>query len=167
VVAEAATVRPDFGLLPDGDAPAPDATAPRITWSDLPVIRGEEALLTNLFANLIGNAIKFRRPDLPAQIDISAKQVGDEWEISCVDNGIGIEPEYAEKVFVIFQRLHTRDAYAGTGIGLAVAKKIVEYHGGSIWVDTSHVGGTAIRFTLPVTVDSDAPVLNRMKEPVA
>jgi light-regulated signal transduction histidine kinase (bacteriophytochrome) len=66
-----------------------------------------------------------------------------------VDNGLGIEPEFAEKVFVIFQRLHARDAYPGTGIGLAVAKKIVEYHGGQIWVDTDYFGGTAIRMTLP------------------
>jgi hypothetical protein len=83
-------------------------------------------------------------------VHLSARRVGDDHEISCVDNGIGIEPEFAEKVFVIFQRLHARDAYPGTGIGLAIAKKIVEYHGGEIWIDTDHNGGTAIRFTLPV-----------------
>ena len=71
------------------------------------------------------------------RVEISAMRTGDEWEITCRDNGIGIEPEYADKVFVIFQRLHSRDAYPGTGIGLAVAKRIVEYHGGRIWVDTS------------------------------
>jgi signal transduction histidine kinase len=151
VVAEAAAVRPDPGLLPDGAPPADDEASPQVTWTGLPVIRGEEALLTTLFANLIGNSLKFRRPGVPARVAVSARRLGEAWEISCIDNGIGIEPEYAEKVFVIFQRLHTREAYAGTGIGLAVAKKIVEYHGGTIWVDTSFDGGTAIRFILPMT----------------
>ncbi len=120
-----------------------------IAWSDLPVVRGEEPLLATLFANLIGNAVKFHRPDEPAKVRISARRDGDLWEISCVDDGIGIEDEYAEKVFVIFQRLHSRDTYPGTGIGLAIAKKIVEYHDGTIWIDTTHKGGAAIRFTLP------------------
>ena len=122
-----------------------------ITWSALPVVRGEEPLLATLFANLIGNAVKFHRPDEPARVRLSARLDGDMWEISCVDDGIGIEQEYAEKVFIIFQRLHSRDTYPGTGIGLAIAKKIVEYHDGTIWVDTSHKGGTAIRFTLPAS----------------
>jgi len=121
-----------------------------ITRSDLPVVAGEEALLSTLFANLIGNSLKFRRPEQPCRIHISGRQVGDNWEISCVDNGIGIEREFAEKVFVIFQRLHPRDAYPGTGIGLAVAKKIVEYHGGQIWIDSDYGDGAAIRFTLPM-----------------
>ncbi|HEY0700991.1 MAG TPA: ATP-binding protein, partial [Micromonospora sp.] len=120
-----------------------------LTWSDLPVIRGEEPLLTNLLANLVSNSFKFRRPDVPPQVHISARRVADEWEITCQDNGIGIEPEFAVKIFVIFQRLHSKDAYPGTGIGLAIAKKIVEYHGGRVWVDTDVADGTAIRFTLP------------------
>jgi signal transduction histidine kinase len=171
VVAEAASVRPDPGLLPDGEVPgSADDVVPQIIWSDLPVVRGEEPLLTNLFANLIGNSLKFRRPDVPPRVTISARRRGDMWQISCVDNGIGVEPEYAEKVFVIFQRLHTREAYPGTGIGLAVAKKIVEYHGGTIWIDTSYSEGTAIRFTLPVApaepvATSPVPAV-RDKEPV-
>ncbi|MFC4019665.1 ATP-binding protein [Micromonospora sp. GCM10011542] len=120
-----------------------------LTWTELPVIRGEEPLLTNLLANLVSNSIKFRRPDVPPKVHISARLVGDEWEISCQDNGIGIEPEFADKIFVIFQRLHSKDAYPGTGIGLAIVKKIVEYHGGQVWVDTDVPEGTAIRFTLP------------------
>ncbi|MET7751024.1 ATP-binding protein [Micromonospora sp. NPDC005367] len=120
-----------------------------LTWSELPVIRGEEPLLTNLLANLVSNSIKFRRPDVPAKVHISARLVGEEWEISCRDNGIGIEPEFADKIFVIFQRLHPKDAYPGTGIGLAIVKKIVEYHGGRVWVDTDVAEGAAIRFTLP------------------
>ncbi|AVT32533.1 histidine kinase [Plantactinospora sp. BC1] len=122
-----------------------------LTWSDLPVIRGEETLLTNLLANLVGNSLKFRRPDVAPKVHVSARRLGDEWEISCQDNGIGIEPEFADKIFVIFQRLHAKDAYPGTGIGLAIVKKIVEYHGGRVWVDPEAVTeGTMIRFTLPV-----------------
>ncbi|SCG54777.1 sensor histidine kinase [Micromonospora inositola] len=120
-----------------------------LTWGELPVIRGEEPLLTNLLANLVSNSIKFRRPDVPPKVHVSARLVDDEWEISCQDNGIGIEPEFADKIFVIFQRLHAKDAYPGTGIGLAIAKKIVEYHGGRVWVDTGTEEGTAIRFALP------------------
>ncbi|MET8548129.1 sensor histidine kinase [Micromonospora zamorensis] len=120
-----------------------------LTWTDLPVISGEEPLLTNLLANLVSNSIKFRRADVTPKVHISARLVGAEWEISCQDNGIGIEPEFADKIFVIFQRLHSKDAYPGTGIGLAIVKKIVEYHGGRVWVDTDVPEGTAIRFTLP------------------
>ncbi|MFG3301982.1 ATP-binding protein [Micromonospora chersina] len=120
-----------------------------LTWDRLPVIRGEEPLLTNLLANLVSNSIKFRRPDVPPKVHVSARLVDDEWEISCRDNGIGIEPEFADKIFVIFQRLHSKDAYPGTGIGLAIVKKIVEYHGGRVWVDTDSPEGTTIRFTLP------------------
>ncbi|WP_328822261.1 sensor histidine kinase [Micromonospora rubida] len=120
-----------------------------LTWGELPTIRGEEPLLTNLLANLVSNSIKFRRPDVPPKVHVSARLVDDEWEIRCQDNGIGIEPEFADKIFVIFQRLHSKDAYPGTGIGLAIVKKIVEYHGGRVWVDTDTAEGTAIRFTLP------------------
>ncbi|RZT81260.1 HAMP domain-containing protein [Micromonospora violae] len=120
-----------------------------LTWTELPVISGEEPLLTNLLANLVSNSIKFRRPDVPPKVHISARLVGVEWEITCQDNGIGIESEFADKIFVIFQRLHSKDAYPGTGIGLAIVKKIVEYHGGRVWVDTDVPEGTAIRFTLP------------------
>ncbi|MCX4469873.1 ATP-binding protein [Micromonospora sp. NBC_01655] len=120
-----------------------------LTWDELPTIRGEEPLLTNLLANLVSNSIKFRRSDVPPRVHVSARLVDDEWEISCRDNGIGIEPEFADKIFVIFQRLHSKDAYPGTGIGLAIVKKIVEYHGGRVWVDTDTTEGTAIRFTLP------------------
>ncbi|WP_030491689.1 sensor histidine kinase [Micromonospora chokoriensis] len=120
-----------------------------LTWDELPVISGEEPLLTNLLANLVSNSIKFRRPDVPPKVHVSARLVDAGWEISCQDNGIGIEPEFADKIFVIFQRLHSKDAYPGTGIGLAIVKKIVEYHGGQVWVDTDVPEGTAIRFTLP------------------
>ena len=120
-----------------------------LTWGEMPTIRGEEPLLTNLLVNLVSNSVKFRRPDVPPKVHVSARLVDDEWEISCRDNGIGIEPEFADKIFVIFQRLHSKDAYPGTGIGLAIVKKIVEYHGGRVWVDTDADEGTTIRFTLP------------------
>ena len=100
--------------------------------------------------NLIGNSLKFRRPDVTPVIQVSAQRLEDEWQINVRDNGIGIEPEFADKVFVIFQRLHARDAYEGTGIGLAIVKKIVEYHGGRIWLDLDVTEGTSIYFTLPL-----------------
>jgi signal transduction histidine kinase len=121
-----------------------------VTWSELPSVEGEEPLLTTLFVNLIGNSLKFRRPDVPPVVRISARRLDDEWQINVRDNGIGIEAEFADKVFVIFQRLHARDAYEGTGIGLAIVKKIVEYHGGRIWLDLDVEEGTSINFTLPV-----------------
>jgi signal transduction histidine kinase len=126
-----------------------------LVWSGLPTVLGEEPLLTNLFANLVSNSLKFRRPGVPPRVEVTARRVGDEWEISCVDNGIGVEPEFADKIFVIFQRLHSKDAYPGTGIGLAIVKKIVEYHGGRVWIDTEVTEGTAIRFTLPVLAGPD------------
>jgi len=126
-----------------------------LVWRDLPTVLGEEALLTTLLTNLVSNSLKFRRPGVPPRVEVSARRVGDEWEISCADNGIGIEPEFADKIFVIFQRLHSKDAYPGTGIGLAIAKKIVEYHGGRVWVDTDVAEGTVIRFSLPVMSDDD------------
>ncbi len=161
VVADAASVRVDPGELPDGGPRSTEPLKPEITWFDLPVVPGEEELLTTLFTNLIGNSVKFARPGVTPQVNISSRAVPGGWEISCVDNGIGIEPEYAEKVFVIFQRLHPRDSYPGTGIGLSVAKKIVEYHGGRIWVDHNYDGGTAIRFFLPSVAPADTAARTR------
>jgi light-regulated signal transduction histidine kinase (bacteriophytochrome) len=136
-----------------------------IIWADLPVVEGEEPLLTTLFVNLIGNSLKFRRPDVPPRIRITAEQAGEEWQINVRDNGIGIEAEFADKVFVIFQRLHARDAYEGTGIGLAIVKKIVEYHGGRIWLDLDVDEGTSIWFTLPLL--AGVPVKEPVKEATA
>jgi light-regulated signal transduction histidine kinase (bacteriophytochrome)/HAMP domain-containing protein len=125
-----------------------------VTWSELPTVRGEEPLLSALFTNLISNSLKFRHPDRPPHVHIEAERVGDEWQISCADNGIGIEPEYSDKIFVIFQRLHPKNEYPGTGIGLAIVKKIIEYHGGRVWLDTAEAQeGTVIRFSLPAAAD--------------
>ncbi|WIM97039.1 CHASE3 domain-containing protein [Actinoplanes oblitus] len=128
-----------------------------ITWTPLPTVEGEEPLLTTLFMNLVGNSLKFRRPDVPPEVRITAERDGKEWRINVRDNGIGIEAEFADKVFVIFQRLHARDAYEGTGIGLAIVKKIVEYHGGRIWLDVDVSPGASIWFTLPVLIGADEP----------
>ncbi|WP_435827207.1 CHASE3 domain-containing protein [Actinoplanes philippinensis] len=128
-----------------------------IVWSGLPTVEGEEPLLTTLFVNLVGNSLKFRRPDVPPVVTITATFDEKEWRINVRDNGIGIEAEFADKVFVIFQRLHARDAYEGTGIGLAIVKKIVEYHGGRIWLDVDVTPGASIWFTLPVMPGSAPP----------
>ncbi|WP_063739819.1 ATP-binding protein [Pseudonocardia halophobica] len=125
----------------------------------LPTVPGDPSLVQQLLMNLIGNGLKFHRTDVPPVVRVDAVQRGDEWEVSVSDNGIGIEPEFADKIFVIFQRLHGRDVYAGTGIGLALAKKIVEFHGGRIWVDHGEPDepGTAIRLTLPVSPADPPP----------
>ena len=120
----------------------------------LPHVNGDPTLLTMVWQNLIGNAVKFRRQDVAPRIVIDcAQRVGAddvEWLFTVSDNGIGVPQEFADKVFVIFQRLHGRDAYGGTGIGLALCKKIVEHHGGTIWIDPSYTEGTRFCFTLPI-----------------
>jgi signal transduction histidine kinase len=125
-----------------------------IESGDLPVVRAEAALLTTVFQNLLGNALKFRSGDQP-HIGVSATQDGAFWQFSVSDNGIGVPPEYAERIFVIFQRLHDRQSYPGTGIGLALARKIVEYHGGRMWLDTGYSPGARFCFTLPVTPEDE------------
>jgi len=130
-------------------ADAIEQAGARIEVGELPVVRGEVALLTAVFQNLIGNALKFRG-DEPPVVTVSAVRDGDAWRFTVADNGIGIEDEYAERIFVLFQRLHTKEAYAGTGIGLALCRKIVEHHGGRIWLDTSVAAGTTFHFILPV-----------------
>lgn len=121
--------------------------------ADLPTVRGNRAQLSSLFQNLIANAVKFRDAEAPV-VRMEAQQEDGEWQLSCSDNGIGIDPEYAERIFLIFQRLHSRDTYEGTGIGLALCRKIVEYHGGHIWLDTDYSGGTRFRFTLPIVKET-------------
>jgi signal transduction histidine kinase len=120
-----------------------------LSHDPLPTITGDPSQLGLLLQNLLSNAVKFRSPDREPEIHVSAVRDDDTWHLAVTDNGIGIGPEYTERVFVIFQRLHTREAYPGTGIGLAMCKKIVEYHRGTIAIDASHTPGTRITFTLP------------------
>jgi hypothetical protein len=146
---------------------AVDELGAEITRDRMPRVMADTTQLTQLFQNLIGNALKFRsaeRPRIhvgavrqsapPVQLPASgapgaAAVPREEWHFSVHDNGIGIDPQYFERVFVIFQRLHTHEQYPGTGIGLAICKKIVERHGGRIWVESQPGQGTTFHFTLP------------------
>ena len=121
----------------------------KITYDTLPTVPGDESQITRLFQNLITNSIKFRSEKEPG-IHISAKQKGDQWVFSVRDNGIGIDAEFFDRIFVVFQRLHTRQEYPGTGMGLAMCKKIVKLHGGRIWVESEPGKGATFYFTLPV-----------------
>jgi light-regulated signal transduction histidine kinase (bacteriophytochrome) len=134
-----------------------DETRAVITHDLLPHVMGDPIQLIQLFQNLISNGIKFRDPDKRPEIHVSAEarvaedldRGGYEWVFSVRDNGIGIEQKYFDRIFVIFQRLHTREQYPGTGIGLALCKKIVERHGGRIWVESQEGKGSTFYFSLP------------------
>jgi light-regulated signal transduction histidine kinase (bacteriophytochrome) len=119
-----------------------------VTHDALPTVNGDEVQLGQLFQNLIGNALKYRNEHEPA-VHIGCERRDNDWLLSVCDNGIGIDPRFAERIFVIFQRLHTREQYPGTGIGLAVCKRIVERHGGKIWVESEPGKGSTFYFTLP------------------
>jgi light-regulated signal transduction histidine kinase (bacteriophytochrome) len=116
----------------------------------LPVVVGDSVQLAQVLQNLIANALKFRRPEAAVLIRISAEQRGNEGVVSVADNGIGVDPQYAERIFMIFQRLHTRAEYPGTGIGLSICKKVIERNGGRIWVEPTQGGGSTFRFTVPL-----------------
>jgi len=120
-----------------------------IKINPLPIIMGYALELTQLFQHLISNAIKFRKKELPLSIFIDSKSEQNHWEFSITDNGIGIEEINKEKVFIIFKRLNNREEYSGIGIGLAICKKIIEMHGGTIWVEPGYNEGTRINFTIP------------------
>lgn len=115
----------------------------------LPKIQGSATLLERVFLNLFSNAIKFQQLGISPEIIVSSEQKGNEWIISVRDNGIGIEPAYHQRIFGLFQRLYSQDMYPGSGIGLANCKKIIELHGGKIWVESSPGVGSDFRFTLP------------------
>jgi PAS domain S-box-containing protein len=124
-------------------------TGATVSVGPMPTVMADPGQIEQVFVNLIGNAIKYRSPERPPEIGISAEREGRFWRFAVADNGIGIGAEYFDRIFVIFQRLHTRDEYEGTGIGLAVARKIVERHGGRIWVESTPGEGTTFLVTLP------------------
>ncbi len=131
-------------------------TGAKIIENNLPVIYSKPRLLVQVFQNLVGNAIKYTHKGLAPKIEISCLERPNDWLLSVKDNGIGLDPSFSDKIFIIFQRLHPREQYDGTGIGLAIVKKIIEYHGGKIWVDSEEGKGSIFFFTLPKTLPSSA-----------
>lgn len=129
-------------------------TGAKINAEALPVITGYQKEIKQLFQHLTYNAIKFRKKDIPPQLKIEARQNKDGWQFSFTDNGIGIASENNERIFIIFQRLHTRNQYQGSGIGLSHCKKIVELHKGKIWLDSEPGKGTTFYFTIPENINS-------------
>jgi PAS domain S-box-containing protein len=130
-------------------AAAIDEAGASVTHDELPVVRADRVQLRQLLQNLIANGIKFSRPDTPPHVHVSATRGPTAWTFAISDNGIGIEAEYLDRIFVLFQRLHSRGEYPGTGIGLAICKKIIERHGGQIDVESEPGKGTTFLFTLP------------------
>jgi light-regulated signal transduction histidine kinase (bacteriophytochrome) len=118
-----------------------------ITAGPLPDVRGDTRQMAHVFQNLLSNAIKYRKKDVPATVDISAEQQGHEWVVTVRDNGIGFEPEYSERIFGLFKRLH-REEYPGTGLGLAICQRIVTRYGGRMWAEGRPGEGATFRFSL-------------------
>ena len=131
-----------------------------VNCADLPAVWADRTQITQVFQNLVANAIKFRGTASPI-VSVQAEKADPHWRFSIHDNGIGIAPEYAENIFVVFQRLHARAEYPGNGIGLAICKKIVEHYGGKIWVESQAGSGSTFKFTLP----SSAPAASGHAEP--
>ena len=119
-----------------------------IKYGNLPIIQAGKSAMIQLMQNLIGNALKYRREEKPV-VEISGEETDQEWIIHIKDNGIGIEPRYFEKIFIVFQRLHNKNEYGGTGIGLSVCKKIVERYKGRIWVASEPGKGSVFSFSIP------------------
>ena len=123
------------------------ASRGQIDIGEMPVVMGDKVQLTQLMQNLISNALKYHG-EAPPRVEVMAKEIDRGWQFSVKDNGIGIDPQFFDKIFIIFQRLHNKSDYSGTGIGLAICKKIVERHGGRIWVESSPGAGSTFHFTI-------------------
>jgi light-regulated signal transduction histidine kinase (bacteriophytochrome) len=121
-----------------------------VTRGALPIVSADDFQIVQLLQNLVGNALKFRG-DHPARVHVDAERLGDEWTIRVRDEGIGIAEEHRERIFSLFHRLHTTDEYPGSGIGLAICRKIVARNGGRIWVESTPGAGATFHFTLPIT----------------
>ena len=134
-----------------------EAEGATVNIGPLPTVRGDRRLLGQVMQNLVGNALKFRRPEEPPVVDVSCTDEDGMYTITVADNGIGIAPEYADQIFTIFKRLHVKTEYEGTGIGLALAKKVVEFHGGRIWLGASRSPGATFQFSLPHRPSGDSP----------
>jgi light-regulated signal transduction histidine kinase (bacteriophytochrome) len=121
-----------------------------VTHDPMPTLQVDRGQMVRLFQNLVGNAVKYRKSNEPPKVHISAEQKGEEWVISIRDNGIGFDPKHASIIFAPFKRLHTAEEYPGTGVGLAICRRIVQAQGGRIWAESQSGEGTTFRFTLPV-----------------
>ena len=130
-------------------AAAIQESAAEIVVGEMPLVKMRESHLAQVFQNLIGNAIKYRNPEKPVHVQVTARRAETKWIISIADNGIGVPPAYTESIFGIFKRLHSNSTYSGTGMGLAICKRIVERYGGLIWVESEPDGGATFSFSVP------------------
>jgi signal transduction histidine kinase len=149
VVAQPVDLTETVAVVMRSLAPAIEEAGATVEVGPLPTLAADPTQMAQLFQNLVANALKFRHPDRPARVEVRGERVGHGWRLTVADDGIGIEPEQAEKVFGMFQRLHGRDAYEGTGIGLAICRKIVERHGGRISAEPNPGGGTRMTAWIP------------------
>lgn len=135
-----------------------------IRYDGLPAIVADEIKLTQVIQNLVGNAIKFRQPNVPPDVSISAQTSGREWTFQVADNGIGFDPKYNDRIFEVFQRLHAVGAYPGNGIGLAICRRIIEHHGGRLWAESQIGVGSRFYFTIPNATQSSSSESNSLGE---
>ncbi|MBV9404740.1 MAG: CHASE3 domain-containing protein [Acidobacteriaceae bacterium] len=140
-----------------------------VRYENLPVVEADETKLIQVMQNLIGNGVKFRKPQVAPEISVTAQRLNGDWLFTVADNGIGFEPAYSDRIFKMFQRLHGVGKYSGNGIGLAICRRIIEQHGGRIWADSEPDVGSKFYFTLPVARDAGEPLrtVNNIAEPAA
>jgi light-regulated signal transduction histidine kinase (bacteriophytochrome) len=142
-------------------AAAVEESQAQVDADPLPMVVADAGLLTQVFQNLIANGLKFRVPGSRPRILITSQDLGGDWMFSVRDHGIGIEPEYTERIFGLFERLHPVDEYPGSGVGLAISKRIIERHGGRIWAESQPGEGSVFRFTIPASRNSTPRLYRR------